>query len=62
MRNMQEQWIQMNHVMMVGLDKIKRDKMGDEDLLFFLEFRKKMKKNIEKSKKNKKKNKKKQKK
>ena len=52
---MQEQRIQMNHVMMVELDRIKGDKMGDEDLLFFLEFRKKMKKNIEKSKKNKKK-------
>jgi len=40
---------------MVELDEIKGDKMGDEDLLFFLEFRKKMEKNIEKSKKNKKK-------
>ena len=62
MRNMQDQRIQMNHVMMVELDKILGDKMGDEELLFFLEFRKKMKKNFEKSKKNKKKKQKKEKK
>lgn len=55
MRSMQEQRIQMNRVMTEELDKIKWDKMGDEDLLFFLDFRKKMKKNLEKSKKNKKK-------
>ena len=55
MQNMQEQLIQMNHVMMVELDKIIGDKMGDEDLLFFLDFRKKIKTNLEKSKKKKKK-------